>query len=219
MRDELGRQLDALSASIAEMGAEVDGMLAAALTALADHDLVAADVVVATDANVDAAYERIQHGVLAVVALHSPVGHDLRRLIGMMHASLHLERMGDYARNLARDVRRSANESGDEQLTEQLVEMGGLARSIARTALEAFVRGDADLARTTAATDDDIDRLNVSVFQRLVALASEDDTRLHWAARMIGVGRVIERFADHGVDIAEQAVFVATGQAVDLASG
>lgn len=219
MREELDRQLDALATSTAEMSVEVDGMLGTALTALADHDLVAADLVVATDANVDAAYERIQHGVLAVVALHGPVGHDLRRLIGLLHVSLHLERMGDYARNLARDVRRSANENGDEQLTVQLVEMGGLARDIGRTAVDAFVREDADLARTTGVADDAIDRLNVSVFQRLVALAGEDETRLNWAARMIGVGRVIERFADHGVDIAEQAVFVATGQAVDLASG
>lgn len=216
MREELDRQLDQLTAAAAAMATQVDGMLTAALAALEAADPVAADVVAATDEQVDRAYEQLQHGVLATVALHGPVGHDLRRLTGLIHVSLHLERMGDYARNLAREVRRAAGEPADAELTQQLLEMGGLAGVVARTAMDAFVRGDEELAREAGRADDAVDQLNIGVFQRLVALGGRDEERLSWATRMTAVGRNLERYADHGVDIAEQALFVATGRYVDL---
>lgn len=219
MRNDLELQSDQLRASVIAMGERADAMLGDALRALADGDLTGADLVVEADAALDRAYEQVQHGVLAVVALHGPVGRDLRLLTSLIHVSLHLERMGDYAVNVARTFQQAAAFEGDAGLTDQLLEMGALAREVARLALHAFVRDDSDLAREVAAMDERVDRLNDGIFHRLVRLAAESEGRLEWATRMIQLTRQLERFADHGVDVAEQAVFVSTGEAVELGSG
>lgn len=218
MTNELEIQTEQLLGAVVEMGERADAMLAEALEALAGADAEAAQRVVEADGAVDRGYERVQHGVLAVVALHSPVGRDLRLLTALIHVSLHVERMGDYAVSVARTAERSAGFPADEDLTEQLVEMGQLAREVSRTAMRSFVHADADLARTVPTLDDGVDRLNAGIFHRLVRLAAEDEPQLEWATRMIGVARQLERYADHGVDVAEQTLFVATGEAKQLSS-
>jgi phosphate transport system protein len=218
VRNDLELQIDQLRASVIAMGEHADTMMGDALNALADGDLNAADLVVEADAALDRAYEQVQHGVLAVVALHGPVGRDLRLLTALIHVSLHLERMGDYAVNVSRTFQHAAAFTGDPDLTQQLLEMGGLAREVGRGALHAFVRYDADLAREVAGLDARVDQLNAGIIHRLVRLAAESEDRLEWATRMIQLTRQLERFADHGVDVAEQAVFVSTGEAVELSS-
>jgi phosphate transport system protein len=102
MRNDLELQTEQLRTNVAAMGDRADAMLQHALRGFSDNDLAAAETTVAADDEVDRTYEQIQHGVLAVVALHGPVGHDLRLLTGLIHVSLHLERMADYAVNTAR---------------------------------------------------------------------------------------------------------------------
>jgi phosphate transport system protein len=216
VRDDFEHQLDKLVTATASMGERADRMLAAALEALSLGDAAAADQVVEADREVDRAYAHVQHGVLAAVALHGPVGSDLRLLTALVHVSLHLERMGDYAVNVARTVKRAIEYPADDALAGQLTEMGELAGRVGRASLRAFVQRDADAARQAAALDDGVDRLNIGIFHRLVRLAAADEARLEWATRMIQLARQLERYADHGVDIAEQTVFAVTGQLVEL---
>ncbi len=216
MRNDLELQTEQLRSTVVEMGERADGMLAAALRAFADGEMAAAERTIIADTEVDHAYEQVQHGVLAVVALHGPVGHDLRLLTGLIHVSLHLERMADYAVNTARAVLAVAEFDANEELTQQLVEMGTIARDVGTTSLRAFVQEDVEAARHVPELDDRVDQYDRGIFQRLVRLGADDDAQLDWAGRMIRVSRFLERYADHGVDIAEQAVFVSTGEAVDL---
>jgi phosphate transport system protein len=217
VRDDLEQQLARLTTEVVRMGESVDGMLGTALQAFAASDPTMADEVLTADAAVDAAYEHIQHGVLAVVALHGPVGRDLRLLMALIHVSLHVERMGDYAVNVARTIKRVGGAPSDRDLAEQLSEMGARAREIGQVAVRAFAQEDADLARSVPDRDDEVDRLNDGVFGRLVRVAVDDEL-LPWATRMIQLTRQIERYADHAVAVAEQAVFVVTGEAVELSS-
>lgn len=216
MGDDLSQQTEALRSSVISMGERADAMLADALRAFSDEDLGAGEAAIAADEELDRIYAQIQHGVLAVVALHGPVGHDLRVLTSLIHVSLHLERMGDYAVNVARAALRMADYPADPDLTEQVVEMGGMAREVGRAAMQAFVREDTDLAKSVPTLDAAVDRFDRGIFQRLVRLAGQDEDRLDWASRMIRVVRHLERFGDHGVDVAEQTVFVVTGEAIDL---
>jgi phosphate transport system protein len=216
MREDLDLQLEQLRAGVRDMGERADAMLAGALRALTERDLGATQNVFDADRGVDHVYEQTQHGVLALVALHAPVGHDLRLATALIHVSLHLERMADYAVNVARVVQRTAGHPGDDDVVAQLATMGEHARTIGRQALTAFDTDDAGLAESCARLDDEVDRLDEAIFHRLVALAAEGMDHLEWATRMIRLARHLERYGDHGVDIAEQAVFVATGSAVDL---
>jgi phosphate transport system protein len=218
VRDDLEQRLSDLLAHVVELGERSDAMLAAALEALRDGDARAADRVVAADPEVDRLDEEVQHRVVQAIALHGPVGRDLRLLTATLRASLHLERMGDYAVNVARAAQRSAPFPADQQLAEQLREMGTLAREVGQRAVQAFVHEDAELARQVPSLDDGVDRLNIGIFHRLVRLAAQDEHRLEWATRMILVARLLERYGDHGVDLAEQTLFVATGETVELSS-
>ncbi|MFA9444309.1 phosphate signaling complex protein PhoU [Egicoccus sp. AB-alg6-2] len=218
MRHDLQAQLDQLLTRVVAMSERADAMLGEALQALEVSDLEAARRVVVADDELDRAYEQVQQGVLAVVALHGPVAGDLRLLTALIHVSLHLERMGDYASGVARTVERVRDLPADEALTGQLLEMGTRAREVAHAAMQAFVHRDVEHARACARLDDDVDRLNLGIFHRLVRLASQDEHRLEWATHMIQLARLLERFADHGVDIAEQTVFVATGRTVELSA-
>jgi phosphate transport system protein len=218
VREDLDRRLDELRTGVVELGERTDAMLAAALDSLRDGDEVAAAGVVAADADVDQLDHDVQQLVVETIARHGPVGHDLRLLTATLRASLHLERMGDYAVNVARAAQRSAPFPSDPELAQQLTEMGGLARGVGRQAVQAFAHGDVDLARGVPRADDGVDRLNVGIFHRLVRLAADDEHRLEWATRMILVARLLERYGDHGVDLAEQTVFVVTGEHEPLSS-
>ena len=218
MREELDRQIDQLSSTVVTMARRADEMMGRALQALHDDDLATADAVIDADRALDRAYEQIQNGVLAAVALHGPVGRDLRLLTGLLHVSLHAERMADYAVGVARTVQRVHGQDPDRDLLEQLMEMGELAREVGRQATAAFIQPDAEAAVAASRLDDSVDRLNAGIFQRLVRLAAQGEEQLEWATRMIQLTRQLERYADHGVDIAEQAVFVATGTTRELSS-
>lgn len=218
MRHDLQAQLDQLLTLVVGMGERADVMLGEALQALATSDLEAARRVVEADDELDRAYEQAQQGVLAVVALHGPVAGDLRLVTALIHVSLHVERMGDYASGVARTVERVSELPADQALTGQLLEMGERAREVARAGMQAFVQRDVDGAKACARLDDDVDRLNLGIFHRLVRLAAQDEHHLEWASHMIQLARLLERFADHGVDIAEQAIFTVTGRTVELSS-
>jgi phosphate transport system protein len=218
VRHDLQAQLDQLLTLVVGMGERADLMLGEALQALATSDLEAARRVVAADDELDRAYEQAQQGVLAVVALHGPVAGDLRLVTALIHVSLHVERMGDYASGVARTVDRVRELPADQALTQQLLEMGERAREVARAAMQAFVKRDLEGAKACARLDDDVDRLNLGIFHRLVRLAAQDEHHLEWATHMIQLARLLERFADHGVDIAEQAIFTVTGRTVELSS-
>jgi phosphate transport system protein len=219
VRDHLEQRLDDLLTQVVELGERTDAMLGAALEGLRDGDGDVAARVVAADEEVDRLDREVQRSVVETIARHGPVGHDLRLLTATLRASLHLERMGDYAVNVARAAERSAPFPADPELAAQLAEMGSLAREVGRQAVQAYVHGDVELARDVPRADDGVDRLNIGIFHRLVRLASADEHRLEWATRMILVARLIERYGDHGVDLAEQAIFVVTGESVELGSG
>ncbi|MEX0831492.1 MAG: phosphate signaling complex protein PhoU [Nitriliruptoraceae bacterium] len=216
MREDLDLQLNMLRDRVATMGNRADEMLDGAIRALVDNDLEAAAEVVNSDPGVDSAYEQVQHGVLALVALHGPMGHDLRVATALIHVSLHLERMADYAVNTARAVERATELPRDNDLVDHLAQMGGHARTVGQMALESFLTEDEELAKAAATRDDEVDELELIIFQHLMRLAGNDSSQIEWATRMMRVARHIERYGDHGVDIAEQAFFVITGGTVDL---
>ena len=216
MREELDRALDELRGMLVDMSERADGMLGKAVTALAEGDRVRAEETIYDDRAVDQRHVEVQHGILTTIALQAPVGRDLRLLTAFLHSSLHLERMADHAVSIARGAIRLREMPRDEGIVELLVEMAGHAREVGRTSLDALLKLDEDLARSVAVADDRVDRLEMRIFEALVGVAGDDKERLPWAAQMIGFGRSIERYADHGVDVAEQAVFAVTGVNVEL---
>ena len=217
MREELDRSIDELRGMLVDMSERADAMLGRAALALAEADRGRAEEVIYADRAVDQRHVEVQHGILTTIALQAPVGRDLRLLTAFLHSALHLERMADHAVSVARGAIRVIDMPREESIVALLVEMAEHAREVGRTSLRALLTLDAELAQQVAVADDQVDRLELRIFEELVGDAGADASRLPWAAQMIGLSRGIERYADHGVDIAEQAMFAVTGVTVELA--
>jgi phosphate transport system protein len=199
-----------------ELDLLTQGELAAAAVQRAVEALVkgneqqALDVIDADD-EIDDLYLRIDHEVLQLLALQTPVAADLRLVSAILHSCLHLERIGDQAVNIAKMYLVTKDLPGSGSMRQQLEEMGTLVVSMIRAAMESFGRRDLELCLRLPTMDDPVDRLNRAT--HLEALKLADDPRaLDWGMHMNMAARALERVGDNAVDIAEQVGFLLTGE-------
>ncbi len=218
LRREYRGRLSQLEDRLLEMGNRVLEMVSEAMSALADGDVQRGAAVIRADDRLDLLYSAMQEEIFTTMALQAPVASELRLLGALLHANIHLERMGDLCVNIGKFVQLTQDLPADPELMAQLQEMGHHARRVIARSLEAFARRDVDMVMELPGLDDPLNRLNKGLFRRLVQLAAADETRLDWAMRMVLVARYLERLGDHAVDIGEQAIFAVTGEAVELTS-
>lgn len=170
-----------------------------------------AQAVVDGDDPIDDLYLEIDHGILQLLALQSPVAADLRLVSAILHSCLHLERIGDQAVNIAKIHLITRQLPRSEPMVQQLDEMGTQVVSMIRTVMESFARRDLALCMKLPELDDPVDRLNRRM--HLEALKLADDPRsLDWGMHMNLAARALERVGDNAVDIAEQVSFLLTGE-------
>jgi phosphate transport system protein len=189
----------------------VSGQLIRVLDAVARTDLALADVVIADDARVDGRYLEVHQGVLSLLALQAPVAGDLRLVAAVLHLIDAIERIGDQCVNIAKLVVLAPEAGDDAAIAARIQDMGAAAVDALRLAREAFAGRDVALARSLGERDRTVDRLDREIFRRAVALG-EDPAVREWAMTTTLVARAIERIGGNACDIAEQAIFVATGE-------
>lgn len=210
-RKKFHEELDDLEAALQQLGELAATSVHEAVAALVDHDDERARAVIEGDDQIDELYLRIDQGVLALLALQSPVASDLRLVSALMHCCLHLERVGDQAVNVAKLYLATANLPASDILRGQLGEMGTLVVKMVRTAMEAFARRDLELCRTLTSMDDPVDRLNRATHLEALKLA-DDPAALDWGMHMNLAARALERVGDNAVDIGEQVAYLSTGE-------
>jgi phosphate transport system protein len=204
-------ELDALQREILEMGELAGTAVQEAVHAVVTHDAAQAQRVVEQDDGIDARYLDIEQRTLRTLALQTPVAADLRLISAIIHVSLHLERAGDQAVNVAKLHLLSEHLPGSEPMRAQVREMGDLVVQMLRTALKAFETRDLDLCLKLPDMDDPVDRLNRATHLEALKLA-DDPEALDWGMHMNLVARALERVGDQAVDIAEQTGFLITGE-------
>jgi phosphate transport system protein len=210
-RVEYQQSLDALEASLQEMGSVVLRALRGALNALDTQDVELCDEVIAFDDQIDIRYHQIERSVAELLAQQGPVATDLRLVLAILHDSIHLERIGDQSVTIAKLTKLAADLEPGTELVEGLAEMGDRAEEMVRIALDSFATRDVERARTLTDLDELIDRTNRRVAGKVLALAETPGTQ-EWGMRMIVVSRCIERIGDNAVDIGEQTAFLVTGE-------
>ena len=179
--------------------------------ALVRHDDGLADAVVAGDDEIDELYQSLDQGMLALLALQAPVAADLRLVSVIMHSSLHLERIGDQAVNVAKIYKVTSRQPGTATILQQLGEMGDIVVEMVRAAMDALRRRDVDLCLRLPTMDDPVDRLNRNMHFEVAKLA-DDPGALDWGLHMNIAARALERVGDNAVDIGEQVAFLITGE-------
>src|SRR3954471_16838284 len=139
MRITFQEELEQVEAALQEEGDYVLRALRAAVNALEQADAELGDEVIAFDDEVDQRYFSIQEGIQSLLARQTPVAFDLRLVLAMLHANLHLERMGDYCVTIAKLTKLVAGVDPEPRMLQAFEEMGERAEEMIRTALDAFV--------------------------------------------------------------------------------
>jgi phosphate transport system protein len=211
MRVTFQEELEQVEAALQEEGDYVLRALRAAVNAVKQADSELAGDVIAFDDEVDDRYLAIQEGIQSLLARQTPVAVDLRLVLAMLHANLHLERMGDYCVTIAKLTKLVADVEPDEGLVQAFEEMGERAEEMIRVALRSFQERDVDAASSLVELDELIDRANRRAVERVLDFGG-DISKREWGLRMIIVSRCLERIGDHAVDIGEQTAYLVTGE-------
>jgi phosphate transport system protein len=214
-RAAFDRQLDQVKDDVLRLGARVEQALEGAGRALAERDTELADRVRWEDAEVNELQRQINAEIASVIATQAPVARDIRELLALYHAAAELERMGDYAVNIAKLAQQLASEP-ETPILRQIPQMEQLCREQLRAAMRALVDISESEARELALGDDDLDALYSSVYEDAVQLISVAPERARQAIHMLFAAHHLERLGDRVTNIGEDVVYLATGQIEDL---
>jgi phosphate transport system protein len=200
---------------VLEMGEMVDVAITQATRALIDRDIEMAAAVLAGDDLVNARQAEVHEHCLSVILTQAPVARDLREILGFLHMSDELERMGDHCVNVARIARNLA----DLPPLASPVDTAVLSRTVAdqvRDMLNALVARDIDRAREIASRDDRVDRIYHRIVDDILQMMVSDSRNVYVGTQLILVAMNLERIADRVTNLAEDLVFLETGNVEEL---
>jgi phosphate transport system protein len=200
---------------VLEMGEMVDIAITQATRALVDRDVEMASRVIVGDNIVNARQAEVHEHCLSVILTQAPVARDLREILGFLHMSDELERMGDHCVNVARIARNLA----DLPPLASPVDLAVLSRTCAeqvRDMLNALVARDIERAREIAARDDRVDRIYHRIVDDLLQMMVSDSRNVYVGTQLILVAMNLERIADRVTNLAEDLVFLETGNVEEL---
>ena len=214
-RATFDRALDAVKDDVLRLGAMVEHALERAGRALTQRDTDLADSVRWDDRDVNELQRVINTEITTLIATQGPVARDVRELLALYHASAELERMGDYAVNIAKLAQQLASEP-ETPILRQIPRMEQICREQLRAAMRALVDISEKDARGVAERDDEIDHLYNSVYEDAMQLLSTAPERARQTTHMLFAAHHLERLGDRVTNIGEDVVFLATGQVEDL---
>lgn len=209
----LQQDLQHLNALLVRMAGLAEAAVRDAVGALAARDLGRAAAVVEGDGEIDILEVEIENLCIGLLALQQPLAKDLRLITSAMKVTTDLERVGDHAVNIAEAVEFIAATPKFPALP-GLDEMAAIAATMLSDALDAFVRGDASLAREVLRRDDRVDALHSANFRVLLTALAEDVRRIGTGMDLLLVSGNLERIADLATNICEEVVFLVEGRSI-----
>jgi phosphate transport system protein len=213
-REVFDREMLGVREGVVRMGELVATAIDAAIDALIRKDVQAAAAVISQDQAINDAQAELTALIVATIATQSPVAGDLRFVLSLEHVTYELERIGDHAAGVAKQVIKI----GDARTSPSpgMDEMGRLASGILHGILRALVDLDVDAARRVAAEDDEMDRLYHAYFDRALERMRLEPDWVDVGAHLLFAAKDLERIGDRVTNIAEEVVFLATGEMEDL---
>ncbi len=196
---------------IARMGGMVESQLALATTAMVKRDVALATRVFETDPQVDAMDREVSHHVVKLLALRQPMAGDLRLIVGSMRIASDLERIGDYAANVAK--RSLVLAQNPPSVSYGPIErMGRMVQEMLKDTLDAFATDDAAKAMSVWRRDEAVDEMYSSLFRTLLTYMMEDPRNITPCTHLLFIAKNLERIGDHATNIAETIHFAVVGE-------
>ncbi len=203
-------QLDELRRRLLEMSGLVESSIYRSVQALVDRDGGQVRLVMENEERINRMQIEIDDLSTGLLLLQQPMAADLRFITAAIKINNDLERMGDHAVNIAERVTSLTREPSVKPLID-IPRMANLVESLLRNSLDAFVKRDADLARSVLTSDDAVDHMRDSIYNELVSYMESEPTTIRACIDLMFVARNLERIADHATNIAEDVVFLVEG--------
>ena len=195
---------------ISQMGGLAEEAIAKAMQALTRNDLELADQVRAEDKRIDALEAEVERLAVQIIALRAPMAVDLREVVAALKIAGLVERIGDYAKNIAKRLPMIDGEHRIEPIS-ILPAMGRMASEMVREVLDAFAARDFAAAMRVVESDTALDDFYDSIFRTLVTYMVENPRTISQVAHLLFVAKNLERIGDHAANVAEMVYFAATG--------
>lgn len=209
------RDLDSIQALIMKMGGMVETAISDASKALEARDVEMAEIVRKNDKLIDALEEQVATEVARVIAMRSPTAGDLRTVLSVLKISGNLERVGDYAKNMGKRTSVLADMQAVSGTGASIRRMSKLVSVMLKDALDAYIQRDANLAADVRARDVEVDQMYNALFREFLTHMMEDPRNITACMHLHFIAKNVERMGDHVTSIAEQVIYLVTGDVPD----
>jgi phosphate transport system protein len=211
MERHFDTELIQLKQQLLKMGALAEAMIESAVKSLVERDSAKLEQIFRQEQEVNSLQLAVDEDCLRLMALYQPTAGDLRFLLGVTKINAELERLGDQAVNIGEIVDRLLKEPQLKPLID-IPKMAGIASSMVRDSLNAFVDRDIAKAQAVLLLDDQLDDLRNRVVEELIEFMTREPGSVSRAVQLISVARILERIGDHATNIAEAVIFVVQGR-------
>ena len=205
-------ELASLRSQLTIMGKKAITATEAAVRSLNTNQIELAETVIDGDVEIDQLEIEIDHEAIRYLTLRAPVAIDLRFLTVAIKASHDLERVGDEAKGIAKKCRRILRRNGNASETFYIPEMATQSIEMLTEAVDAFINGDANLAKRILEKDKVVDQLNKQNLKALVKTSKADPEGIETFIDLMFISKALERIADHATNLAEEIIFMETAQ-------
>tara|TARA_R110000787_G_scaffold42522_5_gene104563 strand:+ start:151 stop:858 length:708 start_codon:yes stop_codon:yes gene_type:complete len=206
------RDLEAVQAQIMKMGGMVEDAIRLAAQSLETRDEELAEKVRAGDKAIDGLEDLINERAARVIALRAPTAIDLRLILSVIKISANLERIGDYAKNMAKRTGVLSQIAPVNDSAGSIRRMARTVEGMLKDALDAYVQRDAALAMDVIDRDEDVDQMYNALFREFLTFMMEDPRNITACMHLHFIAKNTERMGDLVTSIAEQVVYLVTGQ-------
>ena len=209
------RDLEAIQTSIIKMGGLVEDAILNAGEALARRDVELAEKVRAGDKVIDALEAQINEDAARTIALRAPVSKDLRVLLTTLRLAASMERIGDYAKNIAKRTTTLVETPPINGTDGALRRMTREVQVMLKDALDAYLRRDVTLAEDVRQRDQDVDQMYNALFREFLTFMMEDPRNITACMHLHFMAKNVERMGDLVTNMAEQVIYLTTGELPD----
>ncbi|MEE9273522.1 MAG: phosphate signaling complex protein PhoU [Robiginitomaculum sp.] len=204
--------LNRLESLLLEMGGLVEKQLLEATNALQKEKRTLAKQVLKGDKRINKLEAQLNENAIKILALRQPVATDLRNVVMTLKMASHLERIGDYTKNMARRTNTITKAEAFTGSIGTVVRMSELVQNMIKSVLDAYNQSDANAAQDVRIQDEGVDQMHNTLFRELLTYMMEDVRNISGCMHLLFIAKNIERMGDHVVDIAQEIIFLVTGE-------
>ena len=207
-------ELTRLTGEIVRMGEMAAAQLTGAMDVLERRDSRAAERIVLNDVEIDRLEHVVSHDVVRLLALRQPMARDLREILAALRIASDIERIGDYAKNIAKRAIVLSTHAPLKPVA-SIPRMSQLALQIIKDVLDAYIDKDAEGARAAWRRDEEVDEMYNSVFREMLTYMMEDPRNIGPCTHLLFIAKNIERIGDHATNMAEIVYYLVHGRSLD----